>query len=158
MDDHSSKRHVAATPLAANPDFWTEAALWRYPERSAHAKSLFGIAPGGACHAGPVASPPVGSYSTVSPLPQPKPRRSILCGAIRQVSLPGRYPAPLLPGVRTFLEGEPPRSEIQEPPPFPTCVETFPGFPFEPGHGSDLCLLLDFRFRLSTSVLSDLGF
>ena len=103
LDDHSSWHRVAAAPLAANPDFWAEAALWRYPERSAHAKSLFGIAPGGACHAGPVASPPVGSYSTVSPLPQSRPRRSVLCGAIRQVSLPGRYPAPLLPGVRTFL-------------------------------------------------------
>src|SRR5690606_9639300 len=30
---------------------------------------LFGIAPGGACHAGAVTSPPVGSYPTVSPLP-----------------------------------------------------------------------------------------
>ena len=36
-------------------------------------------------------------------------RRSVLCGAFRQVSLPGRYPAPLLPGVRTFLGPESPR-------------------------------------------------
>lgn len=31
-------------------------------------RSLFGIAPGGACRAGPVARPAVGSYPTVSPL------------------------------------------------------------------------------------------
>ena len=36
-------------------------------------RSLFGIAPGGACHAGAVASPAVGSYSTVSPLPRAPP-------------------------------------------------------------------------------------
>ena len=32
------------------------------------ARFLFGIAPGGACRAGPVARPAVGSYPTVSPL------------------------------------------------------------------------------------------
>ncbi len=31
--------------------------------------------------------------------------RSVFCGAFRRVSPPGRYPAPLLHGVRTFLEG-----------------------------------------------------
>ena len=36
---------------------------------SCDARSLFGIAPGGACLAGPVTSPAVGSYPTVSPLP-----------------------------------------------------------------------------------------
>ena len=58
--DHSSQAHVAMNPLAANPNLKTEAA---------HARLLFGIAPGGACLAGPVASPAVGSYPTVSPLP-----------------------------------------------------------------------------------------
>ena len=33
------------------------------------APSLFGIAPGGVYHAGPVAGPAVGSYPTLSPLP-----------------------------------------------------------------------------------------
>src|SRR5688572_5894154 len=33
------------------------------------AGSLFGLAPGGACRAVPVASDPVGSYPTLSPLP-----------------------------------------------------------------------------------------
>ncbi len=33
------------------------------------------------------------------------PRRSDFCGAFRRVSPPGRYPAPLPCGVRTFLSG-----------------------------------------------------
>ncbi len=37
------------------------------------ARSLFGIAPGGACPAGPVARPAVGFYPTVSPLPAAAP-------------------------------------------------------------------------------------
>ena len=39
-------------------------------------------------------------------------KRSLLCGTFRQVALPGRYPAPLSCGVRTFLEAPkgPPRS------------------------------------------------
>ena len=72
-----------------------------------HAASLFGIAPGGACRAGPVARPAVGSYPTVSPLLLAK--RSVLCGAFPRVSPAGRYPAPLLHGVRTFLERRRPR-------------------------------------------------
>ena len=75
------------------------------------AASLFGIAPGGACRAGPVTRPAVRSYRTVSPLPAPKRRRFLLCGAIPQVTLAGRYPAPLLHGVRTFLSDKPPRKE-----------------------------------------------
>jgi len=66
----------------------------------ARAGALFGVAPGGACRAAPVARGAVGSYPTVSPLPRPDPlpgaRRFHFCGAIRQVALPGRYPAPLL--------------------------------------------------------------
>ena len=61
---------VAHGPLAANPILWAKATLRRYrlPDQL-RARILFGIAPGGACHAGPVASSPVGSYPTVSPLP-----------------------------------------------------------------------------------------
>jgi len=75
------------------------------------ARSLFGIAPGGACHAGDVTTPAVRSYRTVSPLPprwyrlpDPLGWRYIFCGAVRRVAPPGRYPAPFLLGVRTFLE------------------------------------------------------
>ena len=69
---------------------------------AARPRSLFGVAPGGACLAGPVASPAVGSYPTVSPLPR-RAWRSVLCGAFPGVAPAGRYPAPSLHGVRTFL-------------------------------------------------------
>jgi hypothetical protein len=76
--------------------------------KAAHARSLFGIAPGGACRATAVTSRAVGSYPTVSPLPPAKrgalrERRSVLCGAFPRVTPAGRYPAPLPCGVRTFL-------------------------------------------------------
>ena len=67
------------------------------------AASLFGLAPGGACHAVPVARPAVGSYPTLSPLPRPKPRRFAFCGAIPGVAPGGRYPPPCHSGARTFL-------------------------------------------------------
>ena len=46
-------------------------------------------------------------------------KRSLLCGTFRQVALPGRYPAPLSCGVRTFLEAPkgPPRSPSLPRPP-----------------------------------------
>ena len=37
--------------------------------KTAHARPLFGLAPGGVYRAGPVARPAVGSYPTLSPLP-----------------------------------------------------------------------------------------
>ena len=74
----------------------------RWPRGLHRTRSLFGIAPGGACHAGAVTSPPVGSYPTVSPLPADC-GRSVLCGAIPGVAPAGRYPAPSPHGVRTFL-------------------------------------------------------
>ena len=70
------------------------------------ARSLFGLAPGGACHAADVAAGAVGSYPTVSPLPSGPEAggRSDLCGAFPRVAPGGRYPPPSLPGVRTFLD------------------------------------------------------
>ncbi len=58
---------------------------------------LFGLSPGGACRAGDVAAPAVGSYPTVSPLPVPGcpgHRRSTLCCAIPRLAPGGRYPPP----------------------------------------------------------------
>lgn len=126
LDDHSSATSVARCSQAANPGLWAEASLWRSllspsacasdRRRPFHTRPLFGIAPGGACRAGPVASPAVGFYPTVSPVPchaKGEPSRtagkSVLCGAFPGVAPAGRYPAPLLHGVRTFLEGSPPR-------------------------------------------------
>jgi len=68
------------------------------------ATSLFGLAPGGACHAVPVAGSAVRSYRTLSPLPEPKFRRFALCGAIPRVTPGGRYPPPYRSGARTFLD------------------------------------------------------
>ncbi len=73
-------------------------------EDRAGAGSLFGLAPGGACHAALVTKDPVRSYRTLSPLPWPKPRRSALCGAIPRVTPGGRYPPPCRRGARTFLD------------------------------------------------------
>ena len=53
----------APAPLAANPGPSGEATL------PLGAEPLLGVAPGGACRAGPVARPAVGSCPTVSPLP-----------------------------------------------------------------------------------------
>ena len=79
LDDHSSAAPVARCSQAANPGLWAEASLWRSllsppacafgSRRPFHARPLFGIAPGGACRAGPVTSPAVGFYPTVSPVP-----------------------------------------------------------------------------------------
>ncbi|SHF23421.1 hypothetical protein SAMN05444273_104389 [Litoreibacter ascidiaceicola] len=65
LDDHSSKATVTRDPLAANPNLLGT----KHPRRQASTRFLFGIAPGGACRATPVASGAVGSYPTVSPLP-----------------------------------------------------------------------------------------
>src|SRR6185312_10906800 len=75
-----------------------------------HRASLFGLAPGGACHARFLTVAAVGSYSTVSPSPASiasRPRRfrqTILCGAIPKITLGGCYPPPYPRGARTFLE------------------------------------------------------
>ncbi len=70
LDDHSSKDGVATAPLAANPDRRAKTCLRAVSTLAdlPRARSLFGIAPGGACRASAVASPAVGSYPTVSPL------------------------------------------------------------------------------------------
>ena len=65
MDDHSSDDAVTNAALAANPDLLGV----KHPRRIRDTRSLFGIAPGGACRAVRVATSAVGSYPTVSPFP-----------------------------------------------------------------------------------------
>jgi hypothetical protein len=63
-------------------------AVWVTPRR------LFGLAPTGGYRAVAVASGAVGSYPTVSPLPDPASaghRRSALCCPVRRLSAPRRY-------------------------------------------------------------------
>ena len=57
--------------------------------RPARAGTLFGIAPGGACRATPVARGAVGSYPTVSPLPMAKAK-----GGLISVALSVGFPRP----------------------------------------------------------------
>lgn len=63
--------------------------------------SLFGLAPGGVCHATFVTKGAVRSYRTLSPLPVS--RRFAFCCTFPKVTPAGRYPAPYLCGARTFL-------------------------------------------------------
>lgn len=73
--------------------------------------SLFGLAPGGVCHAGAVAGAPVRSYRTLSALPVPVTGPSAVfflwhfpSANVQRHPPGGRYPPPLLRGARTFLE------------------------------------------------------
>ncbi len=79
------------------------------PARASLAPPLFGLAPGGVCHAAGVTAGAVRSYRTVSPLPSPPvagwSRRAVLCGTIPGLAPAGRYPAPFVHGARTFLPG-----------------------------------------------------
>ena len=69
------------------------------------ARPLFGLAPGGVCHADTVTRAPVRFYRTLSPLPVrfSLHRRYTLCGTFPGVTPGGRYPPPLFRGARTFL-------------------------------------------------------
>jgi hypothetical protein len=71
------------------------------------ALSLFGLAPGGACHAVPVARSAVRSYRTLSPLPhaiRTREGRFAFCGAIPGIAPGGCCPPPCHRGARTFLD------------------------------------------------------
>ena len=102
-DDHSSDRTVADAAIAANPDLLGQKSP-AFDPKIIGARSLFGIAPGGACLAGAVASPAVGSYPTVSPLPlgcSGKPDRR---GGFISVALSVGLPRPGVTRHRSFLE------------------------------------------------------
>src|SRR5262245_57610087 len=58
------------------------------------APSLFGLAPGGVCRAGPVAGPAVRSYRTVSPLPALRPLVAGTAGGLFSVALSLGLPPP----------------------------------------------------------------
>lgn len=68
------------------------------PGGHAPARSLFGLAPDGACHASLVAKAAVGSYPTVSPLP-------LMSGAVCSLwRCPSGCPGRALPGVIAPME------------------------------------------------------
>ena len=70
--------------------------------KTAHARPLFGLAPGGVYLASDVATAAVRSYRTLSPLP-PGRRRFAFCGTFPRLAPGGHYPPPRLHGARTFL-------------------------------------------------------
>ena len=94
---HSSRPWIA--PRLQQP---TRAVDTKRICQQAGAPPLFGLAPGGVCHAGAVASPPVRSCRTLSPLPVRfrRHRRYTLCGTfprLRPEDLAGRaLPATLV--------------------------------------------------------------
>ena len=76
-------------PRATHPDGGAETRLDAPGvNRALSAPSLFGLAPGEACHAAPVASRAVRSYRTLSPLPGPMP------GGLLSVALSRGSPPP----------------------------------------------------------------
>jgi hypothetical protein len=98
-DGHSSGAPVAGR--LEQPTRTTD--LRARPARlAARASLLFGFAPGGACLAADVTADAVRSCRTLSPLPA-KGRRFAFCGAVPEIALAGRYPAPCPHGARTFL-------------------------------------------------------
>jgi hypothetical protein len=80
-------------PLATYPDTPTHKRAATLASQS-RMVSLFGLAPDGACRAPVLAVGAVGSYPTVSPLPEAKSnRRSVLCGAIPEALSEPKAPA-----------------------------------------------------------------
>ncbi len=102
-------------PLAIHPDG---------DPQTDHLPSLCDLAPGGVCHARPVARAAVRSYRTLSPLPRCLVAggswRFAFCGTFPGVASAGRYPAPCLRGARTFLPDAP--SGPSERPPGPLTI------------------------------------
>ena len=75
------------------------------PEDRCGTRSLFGVAPSGACHAAAVASRAVGSYPTVSPLPATDPKRTLEeAGGLFSVALSVGLPRPGVTRHRFLLE------------------------------------------------------
>ena len=76
------------------------------PEPCGSSSSLFGLAPGGACHAAlrcRTRGALLPHLFTLTGAEFPPCRRFDLCGAFPGVAPAGRYPAPFLRGARTFL-------------------------------------------------------
>src|SRR5207237_10176185 len=77
MGGHSSRRRIAPPLKQSTRATSRNMALWVFPESRlsgrAHMPPLFDLAPGGVCHAAPVTGGAVGSYPTLSTLPDRSP-------------------------------------------------------------------------------------
>ena len=114
MDDHSSARTVTSGVKLPTRASGLKCPCGGIPDRDpgpARARPLFGIAPGGACLAVPVARSAVGSYPTVSPSPRitsqanPQHRGSLFSVALSLgLPRPGitRHPVFMEPGLSSI--------------------------------------------------------
>ena len=102
-------------PAASNGLPWSPAARAAPCRPCGRRPPLFGLSPGGACRAGNVAVPAVGSYPAVSPLPDPRGLAvagpSAVCFLLRFPWACARWALPTTRpcGARTFLGGLRPR-------------------------------------------------
>ena len=112
QDGHSSRPHITMRLQRPTRNFHpiTGSLAVDAPSRRVRtllpARSLFGLAPCGVCHAPTITGRAVRSYRTFSPLPRPKPRRYVLCGTGRRLAFTPAsrtLSGTLLCGVRTFL-------------------------------------------------------
>jgi hypothetical protein len=127
FDDHSSCDPVTRTAPAANPDL-----LGQKRPRLAARGPYLALLPVG------LAVPPLlpaARWALTPPFhPCPSPVSaarpcggwSVFCGAFRRVAPPGRYPAPSLFGVRTFLCRGPTAAAIRSSAHGATCAQTRP--------------------------------
>ena len=108
MNGHSSKFDVTNEPLAAYPNHQSKANPRIECIKQTHRTwLLFGIAPGGACHAVHVTMNPVGPYPTFSPLPKKCPQAVFFLWRF-----PSGCPARALPGTVALWSPDFPRSKL----------------------------------------------
>ena len=104
IDDHSSCGPVARNALAANPDLLGQKRPCLATRDPYLALLPVGLAVPPLLPAARWAlTPPFHPDPPPVSVPRPDDWRFDFCGAFRRVAPPGRYPAPLLFGVRTFL-------------------------------------------------------
>jgi hypothetical protein len=104
----------------------------RLPALSSRRPSLFGLAPGGACHAGPVARPAVRSYRTLSPLPPDRGPEAV-CFLWRY---PSGRPGRALPAASTPWSPDFPPEGHEVPPAIARLPDRTPSYRTEPGRDS----------------------
>ena len=94
--------HSSGTPVAGRLKRPTRTASLETCRGLRPTPSLFGFTPGGVYHAGPVAGPAVGSYSTLSPLPGRS--ANALPGGLLSVALSLGSPPPAVSRHRVSVE------------------------------------------------------